>query len=326
VALGNLASRFLVAVVAAPVLILAFYVDTPLPTWGIVFAASLLAMWELFTMTLDDKNDRLAALGFGALTCLAFYWIHPAALPSGRAWQTLAAGGSTFPVLFLGVIAPGLYYLFRFRDMSTVATRYASTVFGIFYAGVLLTCAAALKRDGGGNHGGDWILFVLVVMWLGDTGAYFAGRFLGKHKLYEAVSPKKTWEGAFGGIAGSLLAAIVMKLTRFHDALPGSTSSSSPCPAPCSARWATSSSPSSSAPPASKTPAPSSPATAASSTASTPSSSSPPTSTSTCSSASSSPPCRGQDPGSHPADIASLFGRVASPKGTLSRGASHRNH
>ena len=61
---------------------------------------------------------------------------------------------------------------------------------------------------------------VLVVMWLGDTGAYFAGRFLGKHKLYEAVSPKKTWEGAFGGIAGSLVAAIVMKLTRFHDALP----------------------------------------------------------------------------------------------------------
>lgn len=216
-ALGNLASRFLVAVVAAPVLILAFYVNTPLPTWGIVFAASLLAMSELFAMTLDDKNDRLAALGFGALTCLAFYWIHPAALPSGRAWQTLAAGGSTFPVLFLGVIAPGLYYLFRFRDMSTVATRYASTVFGIFYAGVLLTCAAALKRDGGGNHGGDWILFVLVVMWLGDTGAYFAGRFLGKHKLYPAVSPKKTWEGAFGGLAGSLVAAAVMKVWRLDD-------------------------------------------------------------------------------------------------------------
>lgn len=219
-ALGNLASRFLVAVVAAPVLIVSFYLHTPVVTWAIVFAASLLAMSELFAMTLDDKTDRLAALGFGALTCLAFYWIHPAALPNGRAWQTLAAGGSTFPVLFLGVIAPGLYYLFRFRDMTTVATRYASTVFGIFYAGVLLTCAAALKRDGGANHGGDWVLFVLVVMWLGDTGAYFAGRFLGKHKLYEAVSPKKTWEGAFGGIAGSLVAAIVMKLTRFHDALP----------------------------------------------------------------------------------------------------------
>jgi phosphatidate cytidylyltransferase len=220
VALGNLASRALVAVIAAPILIFSFYLDTPIVTWLIVLGASLLAMWELFSMTLDDRRDRWVALGFGAATCLAFYWLDPNALPKTEAWQTLAMHGSTYPVLFFGIVGPGLYYLFRFRDMSTVANRYASTVFGIFYAGVLLTCAAALKRDGGGNHGGDWILFVLVVMWLGDTGAYFAGRFLGKHKLYEAVSPKKTWEGAFGGIAGSLLAASVMKLTRFHDALP----------------------------------------------------------------------------------------------------------
>ena len=107
-ALGNLASRFLVAVVAAPVLIVSFYLHTPVVTWAIVFAASLLAMSELFAMTLDERTDRLAALGFGALTCLAFYWIHPAALPNGRAWQVLAANGSTFPVLFLGVIASAL--------------------------------------------------------------------------------------------------------------------------------------------------------------------------------------------------------------------------
>ncbi|MBK9034808.1 MAG: phosphatidate cytidylyltransferase [Myxococcales bacterium] len=213
-ALGNLASRFLVAVVAAPVLLLAFYLHTPVATWAIVFAASLLAMYELFSMTLPDRSDRVAGLVFGGLTVLAFYWLHPAALPQTRAWQILAREGSTYPVLFLGVIGPGLYYLFRFRDMTTVATRYAATVFGIFYAGVLLTTAAALKRDGGGNAGGDLVLFVLVVPWVGDTGAYFAGRFLGKHKLYEAVSPKKTWEGAVGGVVGSLVAAIVMKLVR----------------------------------------------------------------------------------------------------------------
>lgn len=213
-ALGNLASRALVAVVAAPILIVSFYLTTPLATWAIVFAASLLAMYELFSMTLADRNDRLAALGFGAAACLAFYWLAPAALPHSRAWQTLGAMGSTYPVLFIGVVGPGLYYLFRYRDMSTVANRYAATVFGIVYAGLLLTCVAALKRDGGGKVGGDLVLFVLVVTWLGDTGAYFAGRFLGKHKLYEAVSPKKTWEGAFGGLAGSLVAAIVMKLVR----------------------------------------------------------------------------------------------------------------
>jgi phosphatidate cytidylyltransferase len=214
VALGNLASRALVAVVAAPILVVSFYLSSPLATWAIVFAASLLAMYELFAMTLDDRTDRWAALGFGAAACLAFYWIAPAALPESRAWQTLAAHGSTYPVLFLAIVGPGLYYLFRYRDMSTVANRYAATVFGIFYAGVLLTCVAALKRDGGGNRGGDLVLFVLLVTWLGDTGAYFAGRFFGKHKLYPAVSPKKTWEGAIGGLAGSLAAAIAMKLIR----------------------------------------------------------------------------------------------------------------
>lgn len=213
-ALGNLASRALVAVVAAPILVVSFYLSSPLATWAIVFAASLLAMYELFAMTLDDRTDRWAALGFGAAACLAFYWIAPAALPESRAWQTLAAHGSTYPVLFLAIVGPGLYYLFRYRDMSTVANRYAATVFGIFYAGVLLTCVAALKRDGGGNRGGDLVLFVLLVTWLGDTGAYFAGRFFGKHKLYPAVSPKKTWEGAIGGLAGSLAAAIAMKLIR----------------------------------------------------------------------------------------------------------------
>jgi phosphatidate cytidylyltransferase len=214
VALGNLASRALVAVVAAPILVVSFYLSSPLATWAIVFVASLLAMYELFAMTLEDRTDRWAALGFGAAACLAFYWIAPAALPESRAWQTLAAHGSTYPVLFLAIVGPGLYYLFRYRDMSTVANRYAATVFGIFYAGVLLTCVAALKRDGGGNRGGDLVLFVLLVTWLGDTGAYFAGRFFGKHKLYPAVSPKKTWEGAIGGLAGSLAAAIAMKLIR----------------------------------------------------------------------------------------------------------------
>jgi len=53
---------------------------------------------------------------------------------------------------------------------------------------------------------------VLLVAWLADTGGYFAGRFLGKTKLYEAVSPKKTWAGAWGGIAGSVIGVAALKL------------------------------------------------------------------------------------------------------------------
>ena len=48
-----------------------------------------------------------------------------------------------------------------------------------------------------------------MIAWLGDTGGYFAGRFLGKTKLYEAVSPKKTREGFIGSIFGSVCGALL---------------------------------------------------------------------------------------------------------------------
>ncbi len=213
-ALGNLASRFLVALIAVPILLLAFYQRNPVFAWAIVFAASLVAMAELFAMTLTDRTDRLVSLGLGALTVAAFYWMHPLALPQEAAWMALA--DSRHVVLGLAVIAPLVYYLFRYGDIETAAPRMAYTVFGIVYAGLLLTTAAELKRDGGA-YGGDLLLFVLAVVWAGDTGAYFAGRFLGKHKLYPAVSPKKTWEGAFGGLAGSFAAAAAFKIFRLDD-------------------------------------------------------------------------------------------------------------
>lgn len=207
-ALGNLASRVLVAIVAAPILILAMYQDRPEFTWGLVFAASLLGMYEFFAMTLEDKADRVFSLvaGAGAAACL--YWIEP------------RYSGPTI-AMFAAVIPIALYYLFRFRDMSTAGARFAYSITGVVYVGLMFTFLALLRRDFELAEG-DLVLFVLVVAWLGDTGAYFAGRFLGKHspKLYEAVSPKKTWAGAIGGIAGSAAGAAGVKLIAEMDYMP----------------------------------------------------------------------------------------------------------
>src|SRR6185312_9994411 len=79
------------------------------------------------------------------------------------------------------------------------------------YAGFLTTYLAKLKLVDP-KQDAETVVLVLVVAWLADTGGYFAGRFLGKAKLYEAVSPKKTWAGAIGGLAGSLIGVIVLKL------------------------------------------------------------------------------------------------------------------
>jgi phosphatidate cytidylyltransferase len=212
-ALGNLAQRFLVAVVAVPLLLLLlYYVHRPEPTWVVIFVASLLAMREFFGMTLPAE-DRNPALVMGALASAAFYWtdMHTRAYaPESKLLAGVVFAGNTIS-LALAVVVPGLYYLFRFRDMTTVASRFTATVAGIIYAGFLTSFLAFLKRIDP-RHGGDTVLLVLIVAWVADTGGYFAGRYLGKAKLYEAVSPKKTWAGAFGGLAGSLIGVAVLKL------------------------------------------------------------------------------------------------------------------
>ncbi|MBA3394728.1 MAG: phosphatidate cytidylyltransferase [Deltaproteobacteria bacterium] len=213
-ALGNLAQRFLVAVVAVPILLVILYLPRPEPTWALIFVASLLAMHEFFVMTLP-KEDRRAALVMGAIACLVFYWVDPfTALyyrPSERI-QQIAVLTEKPLLLFVIVILPGLYYLFRFRDIPSVAGRITATITGIVYAGLLATFLSLFKRMFPVAEGGHFVVLVLLIAWLADTGGYFAGRFLGKAKLYEAVSPKKTWAGAFGGIAGSIAGVVAMKL------------------------------------------------------------------------------------------------------------------
>ena len=217
-AIGNLAQRFLVALVAIPILLVLLYYHRPEPTWAVIFAASLIAMHELFAMLLPAE-DRPAALVLGGLAVLAFYWVDPIALDwyrgsVPRVLSGAAQAGATIP-LVCAIVVPGLYYLFRFRDIPSVAGRYAATVVGIVYAGYLLTYLAKLKLIDR-NQAGDTVIIVLIVAWLADTGGYFAGRYLGKAKLYEAVSPKKTWAGAWGGIAGSVIGVAALKVVSAH--------------------------------------------------------------------------------------------------------------
>ena len=213
-ALGNLAQRFLVAVVAVPILLVLLHYHRPEPTWAVIFVASLIAMYEFFAMTLPAE-DRKPALVMGGIACLAFYWLDLVTLTQyadslPRWFRGFAYNGGTVALL-LAVVVPMLFFLFKFRDIPSVATRITATVMGIVYAGFLTTMLAKLKLLDPAREQ-DTVLIVLLVAWLADTGGYFAGRFIGGAKLYEAVSPKKTWAGAFGGIAGSIVGVALLKL------------------------------------------------------------------------------------------------------------------
>lgn len=218
-ALGNLASRFLVALVAAPILIFAIYQDTPHYTWGLVFGASLLTMAEFFAMTLEDRRDRAASLVFGIVCVLALYWLGAGA-PSWMPMR-LRALDNHLLLMVVAVIGPMLYYVFRFGDMQSVAARVSYTITGIVYAGVLVSFIALVRRDfdSAGHTGADLVIMLLLTAWLADTGGYFAGKGIGGPKLYPAVSPNKTWAGSIGGTLCSIAGGVVFKLF-FLEELP----------------------------------------------------------------------------------------------------------
>ena len=60
------------------------------------------------------------------------------------------------------------------------------------------------------EHGIFFLVYTLAVAWIADGGAYFTGTFLGKHKLCPEISPKKTWEGFFGGLISAIIFAIIL--------------------------------------------------------------------------------------------------------------------
>jgi len=66
-------------------------------------------------------------------------------------------------------------------------------------------------------HGTSWIFLLLVIVMCGDTGAYYVGSTLGRRKLYPVVSPNKSVEGALGGLAGSLVGALIASRTFFPE-------------------------------------------------------------------------------------------------------------
>ncbi len=81
----------------------------------------------------------------------------------------------------------------------------------IFYLAIPLSSASLLAFHAG-EYSWHYLLAIMFFAWSNDSFAYLAGRFLGKHKLFERISPKKTWEGFFGGLLGAVLFAYIISL------------------------------------------------------------------------------------------------------------------
>ena len=192
--LSNLTVRLLTAAVLVPVLIALIAWSRHEGWWGLVFLASALGAAEILGMAVPDPRWPDFVVGLGAALALGstLYWCpHPQA--------PIVVGA-------FAVVGTLLYSMLWPRQMDKAGPRTAGLFLTVFYAGLLFPFVALLKRL---PDGSDWVFLLCTVTFFGDSGAYFVGRFLGKHKLYPAVSPKKTWEGGVGGLAFSVGAGVL---------------------------------------------------------------------------------------------------------------------
>ena len=118
--------------------------------------------------------------------------------------------------LALNLIGSAVFSIFRFGISADAPLVAVKQIFGVLYVSVFLSFLIFLRYTADGPL---WVLFLFWIIAWGDTGALYAGTLWGRHKLCPAVSPKKTIEGAAGGLAANLLFALLFKIL-FFDAMP----------------------------------------------------------------------------------------------------------
>ncbi|MCA2018145.1 phosphatidate cytidylyltransferase [Vibrio tritonius] len=197
--------RIITALILAPLVILGILY---LPLAWFLFALAvitLIGFWE-WTQFVNAKSRNLAlipSLVFGAGSLI---WLHP----DMNSLNHLTS--SHYSLLVIGVIwwVISSYLAISYPKSRSwwENSRVMRHLFGIltllpFYWSVVYLRAESMATDA--FHGAKLVLFVCLIVWAADSGAYFAGKRFGKHKMAPAVSPNKTIEGLLGGMVISVL-------------------------------------------------------------------------------------------------------------------------
>ncbi len=193
--------RIITAGVLIPLLFVALY-------WGgafifllLVWAAFLLGNWEFIHLIYEKPS------GFDLL----FFWLI-GTLALGGAWSKGVEG--LVMALILGALLNFIRWVPLFPNQNRFFEFIGKQMFALWYLPLLFPFFLLIRMNPQGLH---WIFFLLVVNYAGDTGAYYVGRTLGRHKLAPMVSPQKTIEGSLGGLAANLLATWIFQVTLFTN-------------------------------------------------------------------------------------------------------------
>jgi phosphatidate cytidylyltransferase len=186
--------RIVTAVVLIPIVLVLVFLG---PRWQLLFtlavaAVAALAGWEYMALSrrCGANPPRIATMvALLALFAVNFEW--PDLTPA------------LFGILGLGL----LVYCTFFKPVAETIADASASIFCLLYTGLTLIALPSLREQA---NGPSLVVFLLCVVWSGDTAAYYAGRAWGHHKMAPSLSPGKTWEGAIASMAGSVVVAAVL--------------------------------------------------------------------------------------------------------------------
>lgn len=194
-----ISTRVLTSIVLVPVLFAVVWLLPPVYFAVLAIIAAAIGQYELYAMARARGITPMTILGIllGALIVLNFY--RP--IPPYR--------GGPFFWITLCILAIIVARLFSRRPVEGALEEIAVTIFGLVYVALLFAHQVAIHA---GPPGKKWLVFLYLVIWASDTGAYYVGTAFGKHRLYEKISPKKSIEGLIGGVLASVLVAVLCTL------------------------------------------------------------------------------------------------------------------
>lgn len=189
---------------ALPLIALVLWTLFAAPQWafGVLLAVALaVASLELTTMMLPHHRALHAWSVLSTLALCAALAFEP-----GTRWVVLTLATIVGGAMVVSLSAP--------EPIESAALRTGWLVGGPIYLGGLGACLGLLHQR---HHGGAWVLLAMLLAFLSDTTAYFTGRALGRRPLMPLVSPKKTVEGAVGGLLGATAGAVGLQLTLLPE-------------------------------------------------------------------------------------------------------------
>ena len=203
--------RILTAIVGLPILLYTVWSPTPYFFVALIAIAVVLALAEFYSLASKIGAKPQALGGYAAALVVIASFVYEEPRLAIAALSALVIGSLTAAV-------------FKPDEIKQSLLSVSASVFGVIYVALLAGCLAGVRMIpdtfaglGGTHFSSKLITTFFAIVMMTDTGAYYTGRTIGRHKLAPRISPGKTIEGSAGGFIAAVAAGLLCRLIFFPE-------------------------------------------------------------------------------------------------------------